>query len=469
MAKLKKKKKKSKDLPEKTPKIKKIIKNNKGERRRPKPVLDKPRFIQTEVFSKPAQQSSLFQGFREVEIDAEILRLRMQSESVENGRGKGIVRNFTFRRFKDQPRGIFFISIPRGVSGGSFEPTERLLEPGEKVQVSYTMMVEGAERPIYFIAKGFYLRKSFYIADNYLDPGKSWTGSREEAVAQFSKDIIVSGEDILEVRIDTLTSFPNGPGSLRSEVLDHYLSGAVLYVLPGGSVWNQRSNQGNFFEGIQQELDKFLARDNIKLLQQVSLEEFGNLGDISVLINEQLLADLDHELARPMVIEKPNEYLRDINASIGFLLSFKINSDLKEAMMRVVPNKIGAEDEVYLPLILDRVNDAQSQYRIRFRLFPRDLSGNRGYKKSDLGVRFMPPYALHPGAENHNTYSKLLIVLSQRFLEDNKPEEDKLKSEKLVASVQQRINEQKDKFIDEKVKLAFQERTADRKRRDENR
>ena len=128
-------------MPEKAPKIKKIIKNNKGESRRPKPVPDKPRFIQTEVFSKPAQQSSLFQGFREVEIDAEILRLRMQSESVENGRGKGIVRNFTFRRFKDQPRGIFFISIPRGVSGGSFEPTERLLEPGEKVQVSYTMMV----------------------------------------------------------------------------------------------------------------------------------------------------------------------------------------------------------------------------------------------------------------------------------------------------------------------------------------
>ena len=80
----------------------------------------------------------------------------------------------------------------------------------------------------------------------------------------------------------------------------------------------------------------------------------------------------------------------------------------------------------------------------------------------------MPPYALYPGAENHNTYSKLLIVLNQRFREDKKPEEDKLKSEKVVASVQQRINEQKDKFVDEKVKLAFQERTAARKRQDEN-
>ena len=80
----------------------------------------------------------------------------------------------------------------------------------------------------------------------------------------------------------------------------------------------------------------------------------------------------------------------------------------------------------------------------------------------------MPPYALYPGAENHNTYSKLLIVLNQRFREDKKPEEDKLKSEKVIASVQQQINEQKDKFVDEKVRAAFQERTAARKKRDEN-
>ena len=465
MAKSKKTKKKSKALPAKAPKIKKTI-GNKDERPERKSAPDKPRFIHTEVFSKPVQQSALFQGFREVEIEAEVLRLRMQAESVENGRGKGIVRNFTFRRFKDQPRGVFYMSVPRGVSGGSFEPTERLLDPGEKVQVSYTMMVEGADRPIYFIAKGFYLRKSFYIADNHRNPGKPWTGLREEAVAQFPRDAIVSGEDIIEVRIDSLTSYPKGPGSLRKEVLDHYLSEAALYVLPGGGVWNQKSNQGNFFDGIQQELDKFLARDNIKLLRQVGLEEFGNLGDVSVLINEQLLAGVE---TRPLVVEKPNEYLRDINASIGFLLSFKMNYDIKEAIMRIVPNKIGAEDEVYLPLFLEQVNDVQGRYRVRFRLFPRDLIGNRGYKKSHLGVRFMPPYALYPGAENHNTYSKLLIVLNQRFREDKKPEEDKLKSEKVIASVQQQINEQKDKFVDKKVRAAFQERTAARKKRDENR
>ena len=83
------------------------------------------------------------------------------------------------------------------------------------------------------------------------------------------------------------------------------------------------------------------------------------------------------------------------------------------------------------------------------------------------GVEFTPPYALYPGAENHDTYSKLLIALSQHFREDEKPEEDKLKSEKLVASVQERMAEQKHKFVDEKVKSAFQNRVAAKKRKEE--
>ena len=79
----------------------------------------------------------------------------------------------------------------------------------------------------------------------------------------------------------------------------------------------------------------------------------------------------------------------------------------------------------------------------------------------------MPPYALHQGAENHNTYSKLLIAMSQRFREDEKPEDEKLKSEKLVASVQKRMADQKHKFVDEKMKSAFQDRVAAKKRKDE--
>ena len=79
----------------------------------------------------------------------------------------------------------------------------------------------------------------------------------------------------------------------------------------------------------------------------------------------------------------------------------------------------------------------------------------------------MPPYALHQGAENQNTYSKLLILLNQRFREDEKPEEDKLKSATLKASVDKRIAERKSKFTDEKLKSAFKDRVSAKKRKEE--
>ena len=426
-----------------------------------------PRFTRPAVFSKPQDLAVLFPGFREVEIDAEIVRLRMLTESVEHGRGKGIVRNFTFRKFKEQPRGVLFVSTPRGMAGGSFEPTDRLLAPGEQVQISFTMDVEGADRPIYFMAKGYFLRKSFYVAEDPQNPGKPWTGAREEATEKFSKDVVVRGEDILELRVDTVTSFPSGPGSLRRDVLDRYLSQARLYVLPGGGGWAQKSTQGNFFDGIQDPLDKYLEREGVKQVERVSLDEFGNLGDVSVMVEGRLLADVDHEVARPSVVKKPNDYLREINASLGFLLRFKMDYDVKEVLMRNVPNKAGAEDDVYLPLVLERVSDAKERFRVTFRLFPRDLVESPSRKSADRGLKFMPPYALHPGAENHNAYSKLLIALSQRFREDEKPEDEKLKSEKLQASVQKRISEQKGKFVDEKVKSAFQGRVAAKKRKEE--
>ena len=280
--------------------------NGEAEAKKPKPQFSIP-----EVFSKPSQQSSLFQEFREVEIDAEVLRLRMQTESIEHGRGKAAVRNFVFRKFKEQPKAVLYLTTPRGINGGSFEPTDRLLKPGEQIQVSYTMNVEGADRPVYFTGKGFFLRKSFYIADNPSNPGKPWTGSREEAGEKFSKDLVVAGEDIIEIRVDSVSSFPNGPGSLRRDVLDRYLSSAVLYILPGGGPWNQKSSQGNYFDGVQNPLEKILEKEDVKIVDSVTLDEFENLGDLSVVVNERLLADVEHEVARPSVVKKPNDYIRD--------------------------------------------------------------------------------------------------------------------------------------------------------------
>ena len=56
-------------------------------------------FSRPELFTKPKDLQNLFQVFRQGEIMAEILRPRLQTESVEHGRGTAIVRNFSFRKF----------------------------------------------------------------------------------------------------------------------------------------------------------------------------------------------------------------------------------------------------------------------------------------------------------------------------------------------------------------------------------
>jgi hypothetical protein len=86
----------------------------------------------------------------------------------------------------------------------------------------------------------------------------------------------------------------------------------------------------------------------------------------------------------------------------------------------------------------------------------------------ERGLHFKPPNTLHPGSENQAIFSKLLMALSQRFREDEKPDEEKLKSEKLQASVQARISEQSHKFTDDKIKSAFQDRVAAKKRQEDD-
>ena len=78
------------------------------------------------------------------------------------------------------------------------------------------------------------------------------------------KDVFVTGEDIIEVRVDSVTSMPNGPGSIRRDVLDRYMSNAQLYCIPGGGGWAQRSTQGNFFKNIRDPLDKYIVKEGVK-------------------------------------------------------------------------------------------------------------------------------------------------------------------------------------------------------------
>ncbi len=434
----------------------------------PDSEAEKAPFSTVEVFIKPGKMQPLFAAFRSVEVLCDLIRPRMLTESVEHGRGRGAICNFAFRKFKDQPKAVFFVTSPKGVAGGSFEPTDRLLKPGEPLQLSYTVEVEGATRPVYFVGKAYFLRKSFYVAESPDNPEKPWVGPREEAQEKLPKDVFVRGEDIIEVRVDSVTSMPNGPGSIRRDVLERYLSNAQLYCIPGGGGWAQRSTQGPFFKSIRDPLDKYIEQRGVKHIENVTLDELGNLGDVNLLIKEELLANIEHDKVLQVMVSKPNEYLREINTIVGFLLYFRITEEVKEGLMRTFNKKVGKEDEVYLPLILERVADSKEQYRVTFRVFPRDLIEDRSRNNMERGLQFMPPYTLHPGSENQNTYSKLLIALSQRFREDEKPEEEKLKSEKLVASVQSRIAEQKHKFTDEKIRSAFQDRVAAKKRKEDD-
>lgn len=431
------------------------------------PVKTGPSFSHTEVFSKPKDLSTLFAGFKEDEVEAKVIRPRLLTEAVELGRGRGAVRHFSFRKFKGEPRAVLFVTMPRPLGGGSFEPTDRMLKPGEPIQITYTMGVEGASHPIFFLAKGYFLRKSFYVAEDPKTPGKPWIGPRDEALQTLSKDLVVGGEEVVELRIDNVTSFPNGPGHLGREVLDRYLSEPRLLVIPGGGAWNQKSTQGHFFDSIRDPLDQYISRDNVKCIEQIKLDDFANLGEVALICRERLLEGVDHEVARPRVVRKPNDFLAEINSKLGFLLRFRVDPDIAEALGRSFPSKAGKEDEIYLPMLLEKVKEGREQFRLDFRLFPRDLVEERGRRATQRGLKFMPPYALHPGAENHNTYSKLLIILSKRHREDEKPDEEKIKSEKLKASVEKRIAERKHAFTDEKVKAAFKDRVAAKKRQED--
>jgi hypothetical protein len=429
-----------------------------------KPVV-KP-FSRPELFTKAKELQTLFAPFRDAEVNAEILRPRMQTESVEHGRGQGLLRGFTFRKFKEVPKAVVFLNAPRSKGGGAFEPTDRLLTPGEQVRLTYTTTVGESDGPVYFLAKGFFLRKSFYIKEDPNNPGKHWAGPREEAEKKFTKDVLVRGDDIMEVRVDTVNSFPGGPGRTDRQILERYLSSVKLYIIPGGGAWNQKSTQGNFFDSIRDPLDKYVEKDNLKIIDNIVIDEFANTGDVALMIKERLVEGVDHEVARPSVIKKPNENIGEINIKLGFLLYFRMDEGIAESLARGFPKKAGKEVDCWLPLLLEQVQDAREQYRVTFRVFPRDIVEERG-KSMKRGMQFMPPYALHQGAENQNTYSKLLILLNQRFREDEKPDDEKLKSEKLKASVDKRIADRKSHFTDDKVKSAFSDRQSAKKRKEE--
>ncbi|MDA0338139.1 MAG: hypothetical protein O2782_23455, partial [bacterium] len=283
---------------------------------REKVAEERKPFTRPELLSKAKEMQVVFNPIREAEVNAEIVRPRMQTESVEHGRGQGLLRHYTFRKFNEVPKAVVFMNQPRSKGGGAFEPTDRLLAPGDQMRLVFTTTVEGADRPVYFLAKGVFLRKSFFIPQDPKNPDKPWTGTREEADKTVDKEAVVRGEDVIEIRIDAVNSFPGGPGRTGRDVTDRYLSQPKLYIFPGGGGWNQKSTQGNFFDGIRDSLDAYTSREDLKIMDPVVIDEFLNTGEISILIKEQLIAGIDHEVARPSVIKKPNDNLGEINIKL---------------------------------------------------------------------------------------------------------------------------------------------------------
>ena len=77
------------------------------------------------------------------------------------------------------------------------------------------------------------------------------------------------------------------------------------------------------------------------------------MGSISILIDDQLLSGINHEKILQSMVETPNDHLREVNTVAGFLLYFKVSEEIKDKIIRAIPDKVGNEVEVYLPLILE--------------------------------------------------------------------------------------------------------------------
>ncbi|MDP6039981.1 MAG: hypothetical protein QGG64_15625 [Candidatus Latescibacteria bacterium] len=106
--------------------------------------------------------------------------------------------------------------------------------------------------------------------------------------------------------------------------------------------------------------------------------------------------------------------------------------------------------------------------RLLFQLFPRDLTQetNPTRRKKFPGVKFVPPFTLHPNAEDQNTYRKLMVAMGQRMKDDSRPEEEKNKLAGVQDSIRQRREETKGKYVDENLKKAFAKRREAKKRQE---
>ena len=137
--------------------------------------------------------------------------------------------------------------------------------------------------------------------------------------------------------------------------------------------------------------------------------------------------------------------------------------------MRTFSQKIGKEAEIWLPLTLGQITEQEPpKLKLLFQLFPRDLTQetNPQRRKKTPGVKFVPPFTLHPDPEDQNTYRKLMVAMGQRMKDDARPEEEKNKLASVQESIRGRREETKGKYVDENLKKQFAARRDAKKRKE---
>jgi hypothetical protein len=439
-----------------------------GKKEAPKsaPGTGGPNFNRIQVVSKPEVLNSLLKGVRAENVTAHVSRIKLKAASLVSGRGDATIHTYTMYKFKNGPKPVLVMTFPKSTKGGNFVPADNPMEPGEAVEFSYSLALpEAGGNTLYFSAKTTYVQTAMYIP-NLDDPSKPWIGSRDATEKKFGESGLNKGEEVLQLRVDQLTIFPNPPESFTADQISPYIFSPELHVLGGGGVWAKRGGNG-YFEGLPDTLEKYIEKiEEKKLISPVTLIEFG-VDEVSMFVHINPLTDIDHDFLAPSVLRKPNDNLQKINAALGFLLKFEISDEIKELLMRTCATKIGKEAEVWLPLTLGQMTDAEpGKLRLLFQLFPRDLmqETNPARRKKFPGMKFVPPFTLHPNPEDHNTYRKMMVAIGQRMKDDSRPDEEKNKLASVQDSIKSRREETKGKYVDENLKKAFSKRQEAKKR-----
>jgi len=425
-------------------------------------------FSRVQVFSKPEILGALLKGLKEQQVQSAVARLKLKAASMVSGRGTASIFTFQVMNLKAGPRPVLVVGRPKAVPGGNFIPADNPMELGEKIEVTYEMpLAQAGGNNIYFNAACTFLQEAIYIAN---DKGKPWIGSRDATEKKMGEAGLKQGEEVLQLRVDKITCFPNAPESFTSDQFDPYVFKPTLYAITSGGMWAKKV--ADYFEGIQDDIHKHLEemekKEQLKTIDNVQLIEFG-VDNISMFTPGSLLAGIEHDKLMPSMFKKPNDNLMVLNSCIGFVLKLEIADEIKELLMRTFAQKAGKEVEIWLPLFLGNIQEAEPpKERVMFQIFPRDLVQETDPRKRNksLGLKFIPPFTLHPNPEDQNTYRKLMVAIGQRLKDDSRPEEEKNKIASLQESVSKRQQETKGKRVDENMKKAFASRVEAKKRKE---